>query len=178
MTLKLFRVTEPGEAIDIPNNIPADEIIDFNATDDVNNPNAFIVTYDLSTTTGIGNNQAAEEDLGDHQDLGQVELLYILRGFISQRDKSDGTTVGFNPFIDILEKWDTENKTNDNFKHGRFGIIIEDMSRYSLAPVGTGSTTQQGMIWRGIYWGPMDYEEHPLRANFEIHLIVDKGDDQ
>ena len=177
MSITLFRVTEPGEAIDIPNNIPAGELIDFNATDDVKTPNAFITTYDISTTTGIGNNQAAEEDLGDHQDLGQVEKLYILRGFISQRDRSSVSTLGFNPFIDILEKWDTQNKTNDNFKHGRFGILIDDMSRYSIAPVGTGSTTQVGLIWKGIYW-TQNYEMQPLRSDFEIQLITDKGDDQ
>ena len=177
MSITLFRVTEPGEAIAPPSNVPADEQIDFNATDDVNSPNAFITTYDVSTTTGIGNNQAAEEDLGDHQDLGQVEKLYILRGFISQRDRINKTTLGFNPFIDILEKWDTQNKTNDNFKHGRFGIIIDDMPRYSVAPVGTGSTTQVGLIWKGIYWN-QNYEMQPLRADFEINLITDKGDDQ
>lgn len=177
MTITLYRVTTIGQEVNPPTNVPADEQIEFNATDQVNIPNAFITTFDVTTTTGIGNNQAAEEDLGNHQDLGQVENLYILRGFISQRDKINGTTLGFNPFIDILEKWDADNKTNDDFKHGRFGIIIEDMPRYSLAPIGTPQTSQQGLIWTGIYW-TQNYSDHPLRANFEIKLLVDKGDDQ
>lgn len=176
MTLTLYRVTTLGQEVSPPTNVPADEQIEFNATTDVKTPNPFITTYDISTTTGIGNNQAAEEDLGDHQDLGQVEKLYILRGFISQRDKINPTTVGFNPFIDILEKWDTENKTIDDFKHGRFGIIIDDMSRYSLTPIGRGQTDQVGLIWKGIYW-TQNYEAQPFRADFEIHLITDKGDD-
>ena len=178
MTLTLYRVTTSGEEVDPPTNVPADELIRFNETDNVKEPNAFITTYDITTTTGIGNNQAAEEDLGDHQDLGQVEKLYILRGFISQRDRSAAATLGLNPFVDILEKWDAENKTNDDFKHGRFGILIEDFPRYNLGPIGTPSTSQQGLIWRGIYWGPLDYDKLPLRADFEIHLIVDKGDDE
>ena len=171
MTIELFRVTDAGDNI---GNVPADESILFNANTDIDSPNAFITGYEISNSTGIGNNQAAEQNLGDHQDLGPVENLYILRGFISQRDKSDATTLGFNPFIDILEKWDAEPKTNDNFKHGRFGIAIADMPRYIINPVGTG-TSQIGLIWRYLKW-TQDYAELPLRANFEIQLIVDKGD--
>lgn len=174
MTLTLYRVTDPGDTITTPSVI-VDSVI-FNATDDVNNPNPFVTTFDISTTTGIGNNQAAEEDLGDHQDLGQVENLYIIRGFISQRDKINGTTTGINPFIALIKSFDTENKTNLDFKHGRFGIQIEDMEPYDVIPVGTG-TSQVGLIWKGIYWN-QNYEDHPLRADFEIQLIVDKGDDQ
>lgn len=173
MTITLYRVTNPGDNI---GNVPADEQIIYNETTDVNSPNAFITTYDISNTTGIGNNQAAEQDLGDHQDLGPVENMYVLRGFISQRDKSDATTLGFNPFIDIMEKWDQQVKVNANFKHGRFGINISDMLRYNIAPVGTGDT-QIGLIWKGLTWR-QDYSDNPLRANFEIQLIVDKGDDQ
>lgn len=172
MTITLYRVTNPGDNI---GNVPADELIAFNANVDVDAPNAFITSYQISNTTGIGNNQAAEQDLGDHQDLGPIEQIYLLRGFISQRDKSDNTTLGFNPFIDILEKWDQGTKTNLNFKHGRFGIDIADLPRYDIVPVGTG-TTQIGLIWKGISWD-QDYENHPLRANFEIQFIVDKGDD-
>lgn len=173
MTLTLFRVTNPGDTLAT---VADSEKVIFNANTIVKDPNPFITTYDISTTTGIGNNQAAEEDLGDHQDLGPVENLYILRGFISQRDKSDPTTVGTNPFIARLQTFDEENKTNTNFKHGRFGVQIDDMKPYDVIPVGTG-TSQIGMIWRGIYW-TQEYENHPLRADFEIHLIVDKGDDQ
>lgn len=174
MTLTLYRVTNAGDTISTTSVVDNDTIV-YNATTSVNVPNAFITTYDISTTTGIGNNQAAEEDLGDHQDLGPVENLYILRGFISQRDKSDGTTVGENPFIKLMQTWDEDNKTNTNFKHGRFGIKIDDMTSYDIAPLGTGDS-QIGLLWKGIYW-TQNYEEHPLRADFEIQLIVDKGDD-
>lgn len=174
MTLTLFRVENTGDNI---GNRPAGEIIVFNDSLDVKTPNAFITTYDITNTTGIGNNQAAEQDLGDHQDLGPVEQIYILRGFISQRDKANATTPGSNPFVAILKTWDEETKTSADFKHGRFGISIGDMTDYPILPVGSPSATQVGLIWKGISW-KQDYEDNPLRANFEIQLIVDKGDDQ
>ena len=174
MTITLYRVDVTGDDI---NDRPAGEIIVFNNSLDVNTPNPFITTFDISNTTGIGNNQAAEQDLGDHQDLGPIEQMYVIRGFISQRDKINGTTPGLNSFIEILKTWDEETKTSDDFKHGRIGVQIDDMPSYNIVPEGTPSTTQVGLIWKGISWR-QDYEDNPLRANFEIQLIVDKGDDQ
>jgi len=173
MTLTVYRVTNPGDVITTPS-VEADSVV-FNETVNVKEPNAFITTYDISTTIGIGNNQAAQEDLGDHQDLGAVENLYILRGFISQRGKVNSSTDGENPFMKIIQDWDEQNKTNTNFKHGRFGIEIKDMPLYDIVPTGTG-TSQIGLIWKGIYW-TQTYEAQPFSAYFEAHLIVDKGDD-
>ena len=66
MTIVLYRVTTPGQTI---STVPANEKITFNVDDDPNKENAFITRYEIRNTTGIGNNQAAEQDLGDHQDL-------------------------------------------------------------------------------------------------------------
>ncbi len=174
MTLTLYRVTDPGDNI---GNVPADEQIAFNGTltADVNTEGAFMTDYEIKTTTGIGNNQAAEQDLGDHQDLGSVQELYILFGIIAKRASGTGTG-GVNRFVEILKKWDDEAKTNTNFKHGRMGIQIDDFSNYDVVPVGTGAT-QVGLIWKGIDWNNT-YAKRPLRADFQIDLIVDKGDDQ
>jgi hypothetical protein len=170
MTLTLYRVTAAGEVI---GTVPATEKIIFNSTADVNNHNGFITAVDITDTTGIGNNQAAEQDLGDHQDLGLVEQLYILTGFISVRDEADTSA----NLITILKKWDDEVKTNDNFVHGRMGLAMDDFDQYDIAPVGTG-TAQVGLIWKSIKWGPLDFDRLPLRADFAITMIVDKGDDQ
>jgi len=170
MTLTLYRVNTAGQDI---NTLDANEKIIFNATTDVNVLNAFITAVDIQNTTGIGNNQAAEQDLGDHQDLGSVEQLYTLTGFVSKRDSTPDVT----NTIDIIKKWDDEIKTNDFFVHGRMGLAMEDFSQYEIVPVGTGND-QVGLIWKGIKWGPLDFDRLPLRADFIIYMIVDKGDDQ
>jgi len=170
MALRLYRVTSPGDTY---GTVGATEKISFNASTDVSTMNGFITSYRVATTTGIGNNQAAEQDLGDHQDLGTVEEMYILNGFISKRDTASGST----NLIDIIKKWDDEIKTNTNFVHGRFGIQFDDFTQYNIDPVGTGST-QVGLIWKGIDWNPLEFDILPLRADFQIQLIVDKGDDQ
>ena len=97
MTLTLYRVTSPGDNI---GNVGITDIIIFNNTANVNSHNAFITEFNITNTTGIGNNQAAEQDLGDHQDLGSVEQLYIITGFISLRTQAEAST----NFITIL-KW-------------------------------------------------------------------------
>lgn len=170
MTLTLYRVTSPGDNI---GNVGITDIIIFNNTANVNSHNAFITEFNITNTTGIGNNQAAEQDLGDHQDLGSVEQLYIITGFISLRTQAEAST----NFITILKKFDDEIKTNANFVHGRMGIDFEDFGQYDIVPVGTGST-QVGLIWKSIKWGPLDFDRLPLRADFVITMIVDKGDDE
>jgi len=170
MTLTLYRVTTAGDTL---GTIGATEKILYNSTNDVNSHNGFITTYSLPNTTGIGNNQAAEQDLGDHQDLGSVENLYILTGFISVRDQS----VAASNLITIMKKWDEEVKTNDDFVHGRFGIDIDDFPNYDLIPDGVG-VDQVGLIWKSLEWLDLDFDRLPLRADFKITLLVDKGDDE
>jgi len=171
MTITLYRVTAAGETI---STVPANEKIIFNVDEDPNKENAFITRYQLGNTTGIGNNQAAEQDLGDHQDLGPNENLYILHGIITIRDTGTGTG-GRNKFVEIMKKWDDEIKTNSNFVHGRFGIQITDFIDYDIIPDGVGSD-QIGLIWRNLDWDN-NYAEHPLPGRFIIHLIIDRGDD-
>ena len=102
MTLTLYRVNTAGQGL---GNLDANNEIIFNATTDVEVLNAFITQVDIQNTTGIGNNQAAEQDLGDHQDLGSVEQLYTITGFISKRDSTPDVT----NTIDILKKWFSAN---------------------------------------------------------------------
>ena len=170
MTLTLYRVNTAGQTISI---LDANEKIIFNTGTDVATHSGFITSVEISNTTGIGNNQAAEQDLGDHQDLGSVEQIYTLTGFIAKRTEAPAAT----NLITIMKKWDDEIKTNTNFVHGRFGIYIDDFIQYNIAPDGTGAN-QVGLIWKSLKWGPLDFDRLPLAADFVITMIVDKGDDQ
>ena len=170
MTLTLYRVTTALQGL---GNLSPNEEIIFNNTTDVSLHNAFITGVKITNTTGIGNNQAAEQDLGDHQDLGSVEQKYILTGFIAIREQADTATNK----ITIMKKWDDEIKQNDIWVHGRMGIKIDDFVQYNIIPDGVGSD-QIGLIWKSIEWGELDFDRLPLAADFVITLIVDKGDDQ
>jgi len=170
MTITLYRVNTAGQNI---GSLDANNLIAYNNSVDITIHKPFILSYRVVNTTGIGNNQAAEQDLGDHQDLGPVEQLYILNGYITKRD----TAVASTNLITIMKKWDDEAKTTSSFVHGRFGIEFDDFPNYDVIPVGTGST-QVGLIWKSLDWNPIDFQKHPLRADFEIRMIVDKGDDQ
>ena len=170
MTLTLYRVNTAGQGL---GDLDANNQITFNVGTDVSIHAGFITGVEITDTTGIGNNQAAEQDLGDHQDLGLVEQLYVLTGFISKREEAESDS----NLINIMQKWDEGIKTNEFFVHGRMGMLIGDFTQYDLNPIGTGSD-QQGLIWKSIKWGPLDFDVLPLRADFVITMIVDKGDDQ
>ncbi len=170
MTLTLYRVNTAGQGL---GDLDANNQITFNVGTDVSIHAGFITGVEITDTTGIGNNQAAEQDLGDHQDLGLVEQLYVLTGFISKREEAESDS----NLINIMQKWDEGIKTNEFFVHGRMGMLIGDFTQYDLNPIGTGSD-QQGLIWKSIKWGPLGFDILPLRADFVITMIVDKGDDE
>jgi len=151
------------------------ETLVFGNTLDTSIEGAAITNYIITSTTGIGNFQVAEQDIGEHQDLGPFERLYKLYGYVSKRQ---GDVVGAtdNVFLEVLQKWDTEIKQNDNYKHGRFGILIDDLALYNIIPVGSTSSDQIGLLWKGMTL-TCAYVKNQLVAYFEIDLILDRGDD-
>ena len=167
MTITLSRYTD-----DVT---PVLEDIVFSGSLDTSTDGQAITRYIITSSTAIGNFQVAEQDIGEHQDLGPFELLYRLEGYVSRRQGATPGTVD-NPTVETLKQWDEEPKTTDDFKAGRFQIKIDDFEPYSLTAVGTGSN-QIGLFWKGITW-TNDYVKNQLVSNFVIDLIVNRGDDQ
>jgi len=150
------------------------ETLVFNTTLDTSVEGGSIVSYQISSTTGIGNFQVAEQDIGEHQDLGPFEKLYKLNGYVTKRQGDVG--VSDNVFLEVLKKWDEETKQNDNYKHGRFGILIDDLALFNIIPVGSPNTDQIGLLWKGMTLN-CAYAKNQLVAYFEIDLLLDRGDD-
>lgn len=146
----------------------------FNTSLDTSIEGGSITSYQISSTTGIGNFQVAEQDIGEHQDLGPFEKLYKINGFITKRQGDIGVTD--NVFLEVLKKWDEETKQNDNYKHGRFGIEIDDLALFDIIPVGSPSSDQIGLLWKGMTLN-CAYDKNQLVAYFEIDLLLDRGDD-
>ncbi len=132
--------------------------------------NAYCTFIDRMSSDGVGDNQGAEQDLGDIQALGPVEDLYTLTGFISKRDGD--LSNGQNQFLILLDLWDSEFKNSDNWPEGRFGIKDDGDVTNDLTPVRTGSN-QIGLIWES-YDKKADLAHN--RVNFIIKLRVSRGD--
>jgi len=155
-------------------NDPSPETLVFNTSLDTSIEGGSIVSYQISSTTGIGNFQVAEQDIGEHQDLGPFEKLYKINGFVTKRQGDIGVTD--NVFLEVLKKWDEETKQNDNYKHGRFGILIDDLALFDIIPVGSPSSDQIGLLWKGMTLN-CAYAKNQLVAYFEIDFLLDRGDD-
>jgi hypothetical protein len=165
--ITLYRVTNPGDTI---SNVSADNKLQFNTSPDTKVANAFITDYDILETEAIGSNQSPQQDTGDIQDLGRIEQAYVLKGFISKRND----LAGFNQIVVKMQVWESEAKTNANFRQGRFGIQIDDFRPYDVVPFGTG-TAQKGLIWESLKWR-LNFQHKHLIAPFEWKFVVSRGD--
>lgn len=144
--------------------------IEFNTTTQTKPENAFITAFEEGPTDGVGNNQGAEQELGDQQALGLVEDITKIEGFFSKRngDNDDGQ----NQFLILLDTWIAEPKINDNWELGRFAVEDEDDQTHDLLPVRTG-TDQIAYLWEKLQ-RKTDFKGN--RELFTLFLRVNRGD--
>lgn len=162
--ISIFRLTLPGD------NENTVDRIDFNTSQETKIENAFITEYKENPTDGIGNNQGAEQDLGDQQPLGATEDVVKISGFFSKRngDNDDGQ----NQNLIHLDLWTNEPKVNDDWELGRFGVTDEDDQTHDLVPVRTG-TEQIALLWEKLERNT-DFKGN--REMFTLWFRINKGD--
>ncbi len=144
--------------------------IDFNTSTKTDVENAFVTEFKNNPTDGVGNNQGAEQELGDQQALGTVEDIIKISGFFSKRngDLNDG----LNQFIILLDLWAAESKVFDDWELGRFGILDEDDQTHDLIPVNTG-TNQIALLWEKL---ERDTDFKGNRERFTLWFRINRGD--
>lgn len=162
-TITIFRLTESDDT-----ESSVTDKIEFNTTTDTTSENPFINLYEENPTDGVGNNQGAEQNLGEQQALGQVEDVIKVGGFFSQRNANSGQNVD----LVLLTQWANEDKINDNWELGRFGITDSDDLTHSLTPVNTG-TDQIALLWEKLE-RKTDFKGN--RELFTLYFRVNRGD--
>jgi len=160
--IRISRFTLTGDG-------PFTDAIEFNTSTKTNVENAFITGIKLNPTDGVGNNQGAEQDLGDQQALGTVEDIIKVSGFISKRngDNNDGQ----NAFIILMDLWTAEPKINDDFELGRFGISDADDVTTELIPDNNPNT--RALLWERIEWN-VNFKAN--RKEFDLFFRINRGD--
>ena len=144
--------------------------LEFNTTARTKLEANFITVFEEGPTDGVGNNQGAEQNLGDQQALGAVEDVTKIEGFFSRRngDNDDGA----NQALILLDTWIVEPKINDNWQLGRFAVEDEDDQTHDLFPVRTG-TDQIAYLWEKLQ-RRTDFKGN--RELFTLFLRVNRGD--
>lgn len=163
--ITIARLTDTGDTL-----ANVTDKIEFNTTTKTKQENAFIREFEEGPTDGVGNNQGAEQNLGDQQALGLVEDVTKIEGFFSKRngDLNDGQ----NQFLILLDTWIAEPKINDNWQLGRFAVEDEDDHTHDLLPVRTG-TNQIAYLWEKLQ-RKTDFAGN--RELFTLFLRVNRGD--
>ena len=161
--INIFRVTDPGD------DETTSDRIDFNTDVKTKIENAFITGIKLNPTDGVGNNQGAEQELGDQQALGTVEDIIKVSGFISKRNGNGND--GQNSFLILMDLWTAEPKINDDWELGRFGMIDDDDHTEDLIPDESPNTI--ALLWERIEWN-VDFKGN--RKLFDLYFRINRGD--
>lgn len=161
--ITIFRLTNTGD------DSTTTDKIDFNIDVKTKIENAFITGIKLNPTDGIGNNQGAEQDLGDQQALGLLEDVIKISGHISKRngDNNDGQ----NAFLILMDTWSAEPKINDNWQLGCYGMIDDDDHTEDVIPDESPNTV--ALLWERIEW---DVDFKGNRKKFDLYFRVNRGD--
>lgn len=164
-TITIARLTETSDTLA---NV-SDKLI-FNTTVKTKLEANFITVFEENPTDGVGNNQGAEQELGDQQALGPIEDVTKIEGFFSRRngDNNDGQ----NSALILLDTWVAEPKINDNWELGRFAVEDNDDHTHDLLPIRTG-TDQIAYLWEKLQ-RRTDFAGN--REMFTLFLRVNRGD--
>jgi len=144
--------------------------LDFNTVVQTKVENNFITEFVESPTDGVGNNQGAEQKLGDQQALDTVEDIIKISGFFSKRDGD--LNDGQNQALIQLDLWINEPKINDDWQLGRFGVLDADDQTHDLIPIRTG-TDQIALLWEKLQ-RTTDFKGR--RELFTLWFRVNRGD--
>lgn len=137
-SVKLFRVTDPND------DETTLDVIEMSINTKTNQENAIITEFKEPSAAGVGNNQGAEQQLGDQQALGEVEDIIKIKFFVSKRngDSNDG----MNSYLLQFEDWKNDDKINDDWDLGRFGIVDNNDHTHDLIPINTGNQ-RIALLW-------------------------------
>ena len=162
--ISIFRLT-----LDTDDETTTDRL-DFNTVVQTKVENNFITEFVESPTDGVGNNQGAEQKLGDQQALDTVEDIVKISGFFSKRDGD--LNDGQNQALMLLDTWINEPKINDDWQLGRFGVLDADDQTHDLIPIRTG-TDQIALLWEKLQ-RTTDFKGR--RELFTLWFRVNRGD--
>jgi len=164
-TITIARLTDASDTLaDV-----TDKLL-FNTTVKTKLEANFITGFEQNPIDGVGNNQGAEQDLGDQQALGLFEDITKIEGFFSKRNGDNNN--GENTALIKLDLWTREPKINDTWQLGRFAVEDNDDHTHDLFPVRTG-TDQIAYLWEKLQ-RRTDFKGN--RELFTLFLRVNRGD--
>ena len=102
----------------------------------------------LDMNVAIGENEKPKGNVNELQDTFLDTITWTLTGSVA-------TQTGNTSVFQKVKEWLIEEKTDDVFTKGRFGLELDDVNSYNLVPTGTGATPEQprGYVltnWRWI----------------------------
>lgn len=144
----LFRLTTAGEN---EGAVGGTEKIEFNGGV-VPDAKGFLEGTDFEMGTAIGEMGTPGANLTSLQDGGLYDTIITIKGLFEDRNTAPSSAIN-------LFNWMNQNKDNDDFPEGRFGLRLNDFGIFDLTPSGTLGYYLQYVKWivEGEYFQPVGF---------------------
>jgi len=153
--VRIFRKTNPGDTFA---SVASTDKLEFNVSQDTKIPNGWTKHIKLPKGRGIADNPNPNEELGENQDTGEIDLIYRIDGVVSRADDITNT------FKINLNSFESGTQETTTLPLGVFSIEIDRDPHENIA-----SSATLGLKVRSLEWN-MD-EETTNMTDFTIVLI-------
>lgn len=107
----------------------ADSVIQFDSINVDDGKHIHQTQIDL--VVAIGDNEKPQGDVNELQDVGLDSITWIITGSVESPTTND--------VFQTVKEWMIGGKTTSTFTKGRFGLELDDITKYNLIPTGTGT---------------------------------------
>lgn len=106
-----------------------DSVIQFDSVNVSNGKHIHQTQFDM--VVAIGDNEKPQGNVNELQDVGVDSLTWIITGSIESPTTND--------VFQTVKEWILDGKTTTTFTKGRFGLELDDITKYNVIPTGTGT---------------------------------------
>ena len=99
----------------------------------------------LDMIVGIGENEKPKGNVNELQDTFLDSITWTITGSVV-------TDTGSSSVFQKIKEWLIDEKTDDVFTKGRFGLELDDIDSYDLVPTGTGAAVEQPRAYVLTSW--------------------------
>ena len=156
--VRIFRKTLVGDTF---GSLGATEKLEFNVSQDEKVSNGWTKHIKIAKGRGIADNPNPNEDLGENQDTGELDLIYRIDGVVS---RADDITNQFKANLNAFEQGEQETTT---LPFGKFSIEIDRDPHENIS-----SSATIGLKVKSLTWD--EDEETTNMADFVLVLIKSK----
>jgi len=132
------------------------------------NQNGYIYKSEFDVRISVPENERIAEDINAVQDMGMDGIDITLTGMIEESDSETANSKVVN-----LMTWLKEDKTDNDFPFGKFGLLLPDFPHFDCQPNNVGAV-QYGYVLAGVRFIRDGEDKNKVGVIIQLRYAGDK----